>query len=69
MFRAIRSNVDTFGYDPVWLMANLVVDEWHTDDYMIRSKLFGNSDVAIDCYDTEKKGLSCIVDFGNLDAK
>jgi len=50
-------------------MANLVVDEYHTDDYKIRNKLFGNSDIAIDCYDNEKKGLSCIVDFGNLDAE
>jgi len=68
VFRAKRNNLDRFGYDPVWLMANLVVDEWHCGNYKIRNKLFGNSDIAIDCYDNEKYGLGCIVDFGNLDA-
>ena len=67
VYRAKRGNADIFGYDPVRVMTSLVIDEWHTDDYKIRNKLFGNSDVAIDCVNTDSYGLACIIDFGNLD--
>jgi hypothetical protein len=66
VFRALRQKVEIFGYDPVRLMAQLVVDEFQSSTYPIRTKLFGNSDVGIDCADTTERGIICVIDFGVL---